>query len=221
MALTKFNFNSFDLTTVASTGLAFNASSNGFDTAASGALNLISTNTISTAVSSIDFTSSIDNTYDVYLFTYTSIHPANDSDFSVNFSVDGGSNYNVNKTTTFFRSYHREDDAQTGLGYLTGYDLAQGTSEQSLGLNTDSSVTDTNISGKLYLFSPSNTTFVKHFISMSNGESGAYSVHSYVAGYCNTTSAVNAVRFLAKTGGGAGAAGGNLDSGTIKMYGIA
>jgi len=185
-----------------------------------GGLNLLATNTISTAVSSIDFTSSIDNTYDVYLFTYTSIHPANDSDFSVNFSVDGGSNFNVTKTTTFFRAYHKENDTQTGLSYLTAYDLAQGTSEQSLGLNTDSSVTDTNISGKLYLFSPSNTTFVKHFISMSNGESGGYSIHSHVAGYCNTTSAINAVRFLAKTGGGAGAAGGNLDSGTVKMYGL-
>ena len=68
MALTKFNFNSFDLTTAASAGLAFNASANGFDTAAAGAMTLIATNTISSGVSSSDFTSGIDSTYDTYVF---------------------------------------------------------------------------------------------------------------------------------------------------------
>ena len=32
MALTKFNFNSFDVTTAASKGLGFNSSANGFST---------------------------------------------------------------------------------------------------------------------------------------------------------------------------------------------
>ena len=44
MALTKFNFNSFDVTTAASSALAFNSSANGFDTASAGAMNLISPN---------------------------------------------------------------------------------------------------------------------------------------------------------------------------------
>ncbi len=42
MALTKFNFNSFDLTTSAGTGLGFNASANGFATATGGSEVLIS-----------------------------------------------------------------------------------------------------------------------------------------------------------------------------------
>ena len=67
MALTKFNFNSFDLTTVASTGLAFNSNANGFDTAAAGAMTLLTTNTISSGVSSSNFTSSINSTYDTYV----------------------------------------------------------------------------------------------------------------------------------------------------------
>ena len=78
MALTKFNYNSFDLTTVASTGLAFNSSANGFDTAAPGAMTLIATNTISSGVSSSSFTSGIDSTYDTYIFKYINLHPASD-----------------------------------------------------------------------------------------------------------------------------------------------
>ena len=89
MALTKFNFNSFDVTTVASTGLAFNSSANGFDTASPGAMTLIATNTISSGVSSSSFTSGIDGTYDTYLFKFINIHPASDNVyFQVNFSVD-------------------------------------------------------------------------------------------------------------------------------------
>ena len=91
MALTKFNFNSFDLTTVASTGLAFNSSANGFDTAAPGAMTLIATNTISSGVSSSSFTSGIDGTYDTYLFKFINMHPAtNNTDFTFQGSINGG-----------------------------------------------------------------------------------------------------------------------------------
>ena len=49
MALTKFNYNSFDLTTAASKGLAFNSSANGFETAAAGSMTLIKTLTASSS----------------------------------------------------------------------------------------------------------------------------------------------------------------------------
>ena len=57
------------------------------------------------------------------------------------------------------------------------------------------------------------TTFVKHFIARNSDafdEPGA--VDSYVAGYANTTSAVDAIRF--KFGSG------NIGSGTISLYGV-
>ena len=68
--------------------------------------------------------------------------------------------------------------------------------------------------GELYLFSPSDTTFVKHFI----GRFGSTNVSpqnydNHFAGYGNTTSAVNAIDFKFSSG--------NIDSGVIKMYGIA
>ena len=49
MALTKFNFNSFDITSAANKGLAFNSSANGFETAAEGSMTLIKTLTASSS----------------------------------------------------------------------------------------------------------------------------------------------------------------------------
>ena len=213
MALTKFNYNSFDLTTAASTGLGFNASANGFDTADPGALNLIATNTISSGVASSSFTSGINSTYDTYVFKFYNIHPAtNLAHFTFNLSTDGGSNYNVTKTTSFFTAFHNESGSSTGLEYSSSFDLAQSTGYQDLEYDVGND-NDQAVSGELFLFSPSSSTFVKHFISRAISYNASdYADHSYMAGYGNTTSAVDAVDFKFSSG--------NIDSGIIKMYGI-
>jgi len=211
MALTKFNFNSFDLTTVASTGLAFNSSANGFTTAPAGALTLLTTNTISSSVSSSNFTSSINSTYDTYVFKLINIHPASQVFLGFNFSIDGGSNYNATKTATNFRAYHSEADS-TAFDYSSGDDIAQGTGLVLTAGNLGNAADEAS-SGELFLFSPSNTTFVKHFLFRSSSvQSAPAAFDCFVAGYVNTTSAVNAVQFAM--------ASGNIDSGVIKMYGI-
>jgi hypothetical protein len=70
--------------------------------AGGGTLVLLSTQTAS-ASASISFTTGIDSTYDEYIFKFINIHPATDSvNFTFNLSTDGGSSYNVTKTTTFF-----------------------------------------------------------------------------------------------------------------------
>ena len=177
-----------------------------------GGLNLISTQTASSS-STIDFTSGIDSTYKEYIFKFINIHPSADgSQFLFNLSADTGSNYNVTKTTTAFRSFHSEDDSATGLGYYTGGDLAQSTDFQrfadSLGNDNDQS-----LSGTFTLFNPSSTTFVKHFIANVNYSYDAdYSLQYFLAGYGNTTSAVDAVQFKMNSG--------NIDAGTITLYGI-
>ena len=156
----------------------------------------------------------LDNTYRTYVFKFINMHPAtNDVEFQFNFSIDSGSNYNVTKTTTAFESYHKEDGTAQDVAYLSGSDLAQSTSNMKLTRRTGNN-NDESASGYLYLFNPSSTTFVKHFISR---------VHSYhqsdiaytmfVAGYGNTTSAIDAVNFVMSSG--------NIDAGTIKLYGIA
>jgi len=180
-----------------------------------GGLNLISTQTASGS-SSLSFTSGIDSTYKEYVFKFINIHPSANSDFAFNMSIDGGSNYNTTKTTTFFNAYHYEDGSAANLAYLTADDLAQGTGYQvlmafgDLGINADDS-----LSGYLHLFDPSSTTFVKHFISTtvgSNNEAAPYVNNDFIAGYANTTSAVNAVDFKMISG--------NIDSGVIKLYGV-
>ena len=177
-----------------------------------GGLNLISTQTASSS-STINFTSGIDSTYKEYIFKFINIHPSADgSQFLFNLSTDTGSNYNVTKTTTAFRSFHSEDDSATGLGYYTGGDLAQSTDFQrfadSLGNDNDQS-----LSGTFTLFNPSSTTFVKHFIANVNYSYDAdYSLQYFLAGYGNITQAVDAIQFKMNSG--------NIDSGTIKLYGV-
>ena len=184
---------------------------------ATGAMTLIKTLTASSSatLSFVDGASSVvfDSTYKEYLFKFINIHPANDGvAFLFNLSVDTGSNYNVTKTTTLFRSIHLEDDSQTSFGYRTGEDLAQDTAFQHLHTNSGND-NDQHMSGQLTVYDPSNTTFVKHFISrMQSAAEGDWSQEFYMAGYGNTTSAVDAVQFKFVNG--------NIDSGTIKMYGI-
>ena len=219
MALTKFNYNSFDLTTAASKGLAFNSNANGFETSSAGSMTLIKTLTASSSstLSFVDGSSSVvlDNTYPVYLFKFINIHPSASGDgnkLQFNFSVDSGSNYNVTKTTTAIRAHHYEDDSETGLDYHTGGDLAQSTNFQVIteGLNNDN---DHGASGTMILFDPSSTTFVKHFITETSSiRPGNINYRYMAAGYGNTTSAIDAVQFKISSG--------NIDSGTIKMYGV-
>ena len=217
MALTKFNYNSFDLTTAASKGLAFNSSANGFETAAEGSMVLIKTLTASSSstLSFVDGSSSVvlDNTYPVYLFKFINCHPGtDDTKFTFQVSTDSGSNYNVTMTTTAFNAIHDEADSYTALSYQSGLDQAQGTSFQTL-TNRSGGDNDQSVSGTLYLFNPSSTTFVKHFISNVNiSHFQDYSSNDFTAGYCNTTSAVDAVQFKMSSG--------NIDAGTIKLYGI-
>ena len=181
-------------------------------TALSGSLQLLSTQTASSSAS-ISFTTQLTSTYDVYCFKYFDVHPATDDvNLQVQFSSDGGSSYGMTKTTTFFYAYNGET-AAAALGYQTSRDLAQSTSAQQIAslIGNDA---DACAAGEFWLFAPSSTTYVKHFYGTYNGyeTSTPYSINGYVAGYVNSTSAVNAAQFTMSSG--------KIDDGTIKLYGI-
>jgi hypothetical protein len=178
----------------------------------SGNMVLLSTQTAS-GDASISFTSGIDSTYKEYMFIFNNIHPQTDTtDFVFNCSTDGGSSYNVTKTTTHFDAYHNESGSSAVLGYNTAYDLAQSTAFQILSYAISADA-DGSTSGYMSLFNPSDTTFVKHFIAVTNEtQYNDYTVNGYIAGYMNTTSAIDAVQFKM--------ASGNIDDGTIQMFGI-
>jgi hypothetical protein len=175
----------------------------------SGSLTLLSTQTASNSAT-IDFTSGIDSTYDKYVFKFINMHPTTDAvKGKFNFSTDG-TNFNVTKTTTGFYAGHTEADA-TGFGFDSA--LAQSTSDGFLSGGTVGNADDESLVGSFFLFAPSSTTYVKHYISDCNiYGSNPQSQRFFSAGYGNTTSAIVGVRFKFDSG--------NIDSGVIKLYGI-
>jgi len=183
----------------------------------SGAMTLIKTLTASSSgtLSFVDGSDGVvlDSTYPIYLFKFINIHPSIDNaEFGFNLSVDSGSNYNVTKTSSAFVAYHNESGSDAALTYDTQMDLAQSTGLQLLtrDLGNDN---DQNASGYLHLFNPSSTTFVKHYLGVCNEAQLQDYIQTYhIAGYGNTTSAVDAIRFQMTSG--------NIDAGTIKLYGI-
>ena len=175
------------------------------------AMTLITTNTSSDAASS-SFTSGIDSTYKLYIFKFLDINPAtNTTDFLFNGSVDSGSNYNVTKTTTYFGAQFAEVGDGSGLLYKTEYDLAESTDYQQL-IRDIGNLADESGAGTLWLFNPSNTTYVKHFYATTNGYySGDYTMNAFTGGYFNTTDNIDAIDFKMSSG--------NMDA-VISMYGV-
>jgi hypothetical protein len=176
-----------------------------------GSMKLITTETASSS-DLVTFDSDIDSTYPIYLFKYINCHPAtNNVALQVNFR-DGSTAYDATKTTTLFAAAHNEADDAAEMGYASSDDIAQGTGFQGITRGTGNG-NDESCSGELWLFDPSSTTFVKHFISESNNyNSNTQSNHCLVGGYCNVTAAIDGVQFKFSSG--------NIDTGTIKMYGI-
>lgn len=200
MALLKHNNNSISNVT-------------SFAQVPAGDMKLLSTATASSSAN-ISFNSTyINSDYKIYKFEFINIHPSNNNaSLQFNMSTDGGSNYNVTKTTTLFYSFHREDGTNGTLSYISADDQAQSTAFQEIirQIGTDN---DQSGSGTLTLFNPSSTTYVKHFMSNTNLSQGdEYQEQIVCAGYGNTTSAINAIRFQMSLG--------NIDAGQIKLYGI-
>ena len=176
-------------------------------------MTLLTTNT-SSGASTSDFTSSIDSTYKLYIFKFISLNPAADKSFQVGATIDGGSDdFEVIHTTTFFSASRKEDGSGTpALSYSTDYDQAQATTFQTIATDTGSAA-DEAMSGEMYLFNPSNTTYVTHFYTRIQNYDGNLDVSSdnYVAGYYNVTNAINGLRFKFPA---------TTFDGTIKMYGV-
>ena len=178
-----------------------------------GAWNLIETLTADGSGTALSFTSGIDDTYDEYVFKFINIHPETDgAEFQFQGSIDSGSNYNVTITSSAFRAIHDEDDAPANVVYEVGFHLAQSTGFQILG-NDIGNDNDQNLSGYLHVFNPSSDTFVKHFISTNSYTQNANILfNSFLGGYFNTTSALDAFQFAMSTG--------DMDAGTISLFGI-
>ena len=219
MALNKLKFNSLNVTPTAGKTVGFNSDADGLEATLSGGdMAFIKKLTASSdgTLSFVDGASDVvlDNTYKEYFFIFNNIHSSSEAQFQVGFR-DGSTDYDATKTTSVFRAYHFESDSGAGLGYQGSEDLAQSTGFQRIGQYQSSSDNDSSGSGYLHLFNPSSTTFIKHFYSnythhYTNAAPG--SINNYMAGYCNVTAAIDAVQFKMDSG--------NIDAGTITLYGI-
>ena len=204
MALVKYNNNSISAVTSAAS-------------IPSGAMTHIKTLTASSS-STLSFVNGssdvvLDSTYPIYLFKFINIHPATDD---ANFFMkgrDGSTDYDATATSTFFIAHQMENDGGAGMQYQTDSDVAQANGGVRIaeGVGNEN---DQCESGELYLFNPSSTVFVKHFMSrFSRQYPGNDSmVNDFVGGYFNVTAAIDAIQFSMNSG--------NIDSGKIKLYGI-
>jgi len=173
---------------------------------------LLETQTASSS-STISFTSNIDSTYKEYIFKFIDIHPSAEyAHFSFQADTGTNTNYNQTITSTAVTSTSNEAGSEALINYQTGSDQAQGTGFQYL---TDQLEADNDscAAGTLHIFDPSNTTFVKHFIARTQfHQADPSSREYYVAGYFNTTTALTRFQFKMHSG--------NIDAGTIKLYGV-
>ncbi|MDP6586822.1 MAG: hypothetical protein QF535_19355 [Anaerolineales bacterium] len=174
---------------------------------------LLSSQTASDSAS-ITFTGLMTSTYGEYIFKFYNCNPATDSQqFSFQVNATDGADFNDSAiTSTYFRSTQNEAGNSWLLSYTADKDQAEGTAFQPLSVGTGSD-TDESCAGELHIFNPSSTTYVKHFIAITNeAHSSIYTVNSNIAGYINDTTAIDDIQFKF--------ASGNISSGTIKMWGV-
>ena len=155
----------------------------------------------------------LDSTYPIYIIKLINIHGAsNDTVFSFQANGAGETGFNETITSSYFKAGQNEAGSYNVLGYSTGSDQAQGTGYQTISENMGNE-NDECGSGELILFNPASTTFVKHFMcTFQHQQHASQSYQSRVAGYFNTTTAIDQIVFKF--------ASGNIDTGTFKLYGI-
>ena len=170
---------------------------------------------LSTAVASGDssVTFSVPATYKQICFKLYAISVSTDgTHIRFQGSIDGGSSYGVTATSTYFRTYHNENDAAAeGPGYMASRDLAQSTNPQLFLYEIGNDADQCGVA-ELTLYNPASTTYVKHWTSRSNSliaNDASYEVHT--AGYFNDTNDIDSIQFTPSAG---------TMSGTIKMWGI-
>ena len=219
MALSKLNYNSLNLTPVAGKGIGFDSGADDLEASLNGGSIVFIKKLTASSSSTISFedgSSSVvlDNTYKEYMFIFNDIHPStNNAHFGFQVNASGGSGYDETITSAVSRAIHNEADNDQTLHYENNSaDKAQGTDLQYLQdyVGDDN---DQSCSGILHLFNPSSTTFIKHFLArMANYNGNDYAVDQFTSGYINTTSAIDEVQFKFHSG--------NIDAGTITLYGI-
>ena len=176
------------------------------------AMKLISTNTASSDTT-LDITSDIGSTYKLYMFKYYDVNPETDDvNFTFQVNAAGQSGFNETTTTTYYYMHHSEADTTATWSMNASNDQVSGTGYQIIADGVGNGG-DESAAGTLYLFNPSNTTYMKHWWSRCSeyGEDN-FAKNVWVDGYFAPTAAIDEVSFKMSSG--------DFD-GIVKMYGVA
>ena len=167
---------------------------------------LISTTTVSSAVSEVNITSNIDSTYKRYIFHVDNLSCAtNNAHLHFRFFQSGS----IVSSSTYDWVYYYGQSNDSGFN---GYARSQDDSYIRL-LDEVKSDSDQTAYLTLTLYDPSNTTTHKRIDSINTYSRGGNINAQRVGGRIEDTSAVDGVRFFMSSG--------NIDGGIIKMYGVA
>jgi len=170
--------------------------------------------------STLSFTSGMDSSYNEYQFYFVNMHPQTNGknwEFQVNAITSADppvqrTSFAETITSTVFRSYLSESGSYGNIEYRDAQDQGNGTAHQQMSDWTGNN-DDSGLSGMLTLYDPSSATYVKHFVSRTVDQYDATSLSTWdVAGYINTPDAINQISFRFEAG--------NIDYGTIYMYGV-
>ena len=189
----------------------------GLNAAFGSAMPLLSTTVISASSATVDITANIDSTYKAYIFKfYGIVVQTADKLFQVQFNSSGGSGFNEQITNAYFEARHEEDGGGGQLGYVSGSSTSD-TSYHTLFGSLGTADAHECANGTLHLINPSSTTYAKIFWSrFSNVRAGSANdpaAHDNINGaVIETTSAIDEISFKQTSG--------NIDGGTIKLYGV-
>ena len=169
---------------------------------------LISTTTISSDTTNVDITAGINSSYPTYIFKFIDLKVKTDgANLGFYWSNDGGSSYGVAVTATYARTA-----GQSAYSYETDKDLHNSTDTVRLS-HSQGNDSDSGMSGYMFLYNPSSTTFYKGFqVDGQFFQTAKENFYYHCHGIIRTTSAVNAIRFNTSSG--------DISGGIIKLYGI-
>ena len=162
--------------------------------------------------------SNITDDFDEYKFEFINIHPGtNATILSFQVNAVGATGFNETITSGAFESEHNEAGDSTALQYRSNRDQDEDTAYQQLGEYIYSDSAEKSGSGELILFDPS-SAYHKHWYSTFQAHGNAVSQVSYHAGYINTTTAIDEIKFIMTANDMT--ASGIMEAGKITMYGL-
>ena len=178
------------------------------DAAAGGAWNLIASATAS-AVTSVDFTSGIDSTYDTYKLILSGVNLSTTATPFVRFSTDGGSTWDATtkyNTVAWFREAVTPTSANT-QGSVASAQL------NPMGTASFTAAAVSSINAEMTFFNLPSTSLYKVLRSALTMAQSTTSIFNFISsGSYENTSAVDGIRVFVTAG--------NIASGEFYLYGL-